>query len=145
MQMMVLVAAAAVGFAAGQAVAKSKATEVVWPADAIQFKQAVPGVTKAILWGDDTKGAYASLTKFAAGTKNLLHTHANDIKLVVIKGSYNYGTEKGEQKLGPGSYVLVPAGRKHTSGTDEDSLFFEESNGKFTLDIVKEMQKAEKK
>ncbi len=124
-------------FAAGISYAASKAKEAVAPAEKMQFKQVLPGVSKATLWGDDTKGAYGTMTRFAPGTNNPLHSHQNDLKLVVIEGAYIYGTENGETRLGRGSYILIPGGKQHTSRADGDTLFFEESVGKFTFDPVK--------
>lgn len=116
----------------------SAAKEVVWPADQLQFKPVQPGITKAVLWGDPTKGAYGALTRFAAGTKVPLHTHSHDIKVVVISGTFVYGTTGGEQRLGPGSYLFEPGGKKHTSGAEAgaDCLFFEESPGKWDIQMV---------
>ena len=113
--------------------------EVVIPAGQMQFKDAAPGVLKAVLWGDPGKGAYATITKFALGTKNALHTHSHDIKVVVISGIFVYDSGSGEKRLGAGSYLFEPAGVKHTSGAglDTDCLFFEESDGAFDLKPAK--------
>lgn len=118
---------------------KAGTKEVVWPAAQIHYKEAIPGVTKATLWGDPAKGPYATLTKFAKGTKNALHTHAHDIKIVVISGTLIEDFGDGEKKLGPGSYVFEPAGMKHTNGSggDGECLFFEESDGPFDIQWVK--------
>ena len=112
--------------------------EIIWPADKIEFKAVVPGVTQAVLWGDPTKGKYGAITKFAAGIKHPLHTHSSDIKMVVISGTLIIGSEGVEHKLSPGSYILAPAGKKHTSGSDAGSecMFFEEGSGKFTMTMV---------
>ena len=113
------------------------AKEVVWPADKISFMEVMPGISKAVLWQTPT-GAYAALTRLAPNTQNPLHTHTHTIKMVIISGSWNYGTESGVMKLGPGSYLVVPGGRKHTSGSGpEGVLFFEESDGAFDLIPVK--------
>src|SRR5438132_10944863 len=72
------------------------------------FRQLRPGVSKVMLWGDDTKGPYGAFTKFAPGLNNPLHTHTNDIRLVVLKGAYIYKTEKGEERrVGSGQYVFI--------------------------------------
>lgn len=114
--------------------------EVVWPTNQVKFEETrTKGVTKADLWGNAAKGAHGSLVKFAAGTNVPLHTHTNDIRAVVISGTYLYGSGGGPaQKLGPGSYLLIPGGVKHTSGCDAgaDCLFFEEQSGKFDLKPV---------
>ncbi len=127
------------------AAAKTKSgssKEVVWPARDITFEQTpAKGVTKADLWGNAAKGAHGSLVKFAAGTDNGLHTHTYDIKAVVVSGNFLYGSgEEPAKKLGPGSYLFIPAGMKHTSGCDAgaDCLFFEEQPGKFDIKPVKE-------
>ena len=116
--------------------------EVVWPARDITFEQTpAKGVMKADLWGSAAKGAHGSLVKFAAGTDNGLHTHTYDIKAVVVSGNFLYGSgEEPAKKLGPGSYLFIPAGMKHTSGCDAgaDCLFFEEQPGKFDIKPVKE-------
>lgn len=61
------------------------------------------------------------------------------IKLVVISGTFVYNTGGGERKLGPGSFLLEPAGLKHTSdaSADSDLLFFEESDGPFDITPAK--------
>jgi quercetin dioxygenase-like cupin family protein len=84
-----------------------------------------------MLWGDQTKGAYAGLTKFPAGFVAPLHHHTFATKIVVIKGAYVY---KGK-KYGPGSYLSIPGGDKHVSGgaDDSESIFFIEQPGKFDL------------
>ncbi|HSS43895.1 MAG TPA: DUF4437 domain-containing protein [Thermoanaerobaculia bacterium] len=118
---------------------KAVSREVVIPAGQMAFKEAAAGVLKSALWGDPTKGAYATITKFARGTRNALHTHTHDIKVVVISGTFVYNSGSGDQRLGPGSYVFEPGGMKHTSGAglDSDCLFFEESDGAFDLKPAK--------
>jgi quercetin dioxygenase-like cupin family protein len=127
---------AAAGDAKAAAPAKAPRKEIVKMADGMQFKDIAPGVTQAVLWGNPTKGAYGAITKIAAGTKLPLHTHANDIKIVVLSGAYVYEADGAVQKIGPGSYILVPGGKQHKSGADDATTFFETSTGKFTLDMV---------
>lgn len=136
-------AALALGLLANSfALAEEKAArskEVVLPADKMQFKDVIPGVSKAVLRGDPAKGAYATLTKFAKGTLNAPHTHSHDIRIVVISGTFVYDSGGGEKRLGPGSYLVQPAGLKHTSGagSEADCVFLEESSGKFDVKFVK--------
>jgi len=110
--------------------------EVVMLANQMQFKEVAPGVSKTVLWGDADSGPYGALTKFKAGTKNALHTHANDLRIVVFKGAYVYEADGKKTRIGPGSYMLVPGGKPHVSGAIKDTLFFEESSGKFDLTFV---------
>jgi quercetin dioxygenase-like cupin family protein len=68
-----------------------------------------------------------------------MHTHTNDISIVVLKGAYLYKDDAGEKRIGPGDFLHIPGGHKHWSGGDakEGALFYEESSGKFDLIPVK--------
>jgi mannose-6-phosphate isomerase-like protein (cupin superfamily) len=91
------------------------------------------GVSMAALWGDMDKGPHATFTKFVPGYDAGMHTHTNDVWIVVIKGAYLYKDEVGEKRVGPGDFLRVPGGHKHWSGGDktEGALFYEEASGKF--------------
>ena len=95
----------------------------------------VKGVSMAAIWGDADKEAHATFTKFAPGYDAGMHTHTNDVWIVVVKGAYLYKDEAGNKRVGPGSFLRVPGGWKHWSGGDpkEGALFYEESSGKFDL------------
>jgi len=124
---------------AGATIARAATKEVIWPAADIKYKEVVPGVSKVDLWGNSEKGAHGSLTKFVAGTTHALHTHTQDVKIVVFSGTFVYTAENGpETKLGPGSYVLIPGGKKHSSGctADAECQFFEEQAGKFDMKML---------
>jgi oxalate decarboxylase/phosphoglucose isomerase-like protein (cupin superfamily) len=117
---------------------KAKKEAVVWPADKIQWEdmQAVPGVKVAKLWGDMNKGPYGCLVKFTAGNNHPLHYHTSDVKLIVLSGTWLYTPEGGtETKMGPGSYLLIPGGVKHSSGSSSDGecTIFQEGSAKFDL------------
>jgi len=104
------------------------------------FKQApMGGVSMAAIWGDADKGAHATYTKFAPGYDAGMHTHPNDVWIVVIKGAYLYKDSDGEKRVGPGEFIRVPGGHKHWSGGDktEGALFYEEGSGKFGLTPAK--------
>ena len=58
---------------------------------------------------------------------------------MVINGTFLYQPEGGEErKLEPGSYLLEPAGQKHTTACAAvtDCVFLEEMNGKFDIKMV---------
>jgi len=103
-------------------------------ADRATFK-AVPtgGVSMATIWGNPDKGAHGTFTKFEPGYDAGMHTHTNDVSIVVIKGAYLYKDDAGEKRVGPGEFLRVPGGHKHWSGGDktEGALFYEEASGKF--------------
>ena len=105
-------------------------------AEKAKFDQSpMPGVSMAVIWGDPNQGAHATFTKFEPGHDSGMHTHTNDLWIVVIKGAYLYKDEAGEKRVGPGDFIRVPGGRKHWSGGDktEGALFYEEGSEKFDL------------
>ena len=124
------------GVAYGQ---KSAAKKVVYvSADKADFKE-MPGgnggVSTAVIWGDSAKGAHATFTKFKPGYDAGMHSHTNDVSIVVIKGAYLYKDDNGERRVGPGDFLKVPGGHKHWSGGDksEGALFYETGSAKFDL------------
>ena len=125
----------AIGVAQGQQRQPEKKALIFVAADEAKFKEVVPGVSKAVLWGDHDKGPYGAFTKFAPGYDAGMHTHTNDVWIVVLKGAYLYKDEAGEKRVGPGDFIRIPGRHKHWSGADgnEGALFYEESSGKFDL------------
>jgi quercetin dioxygenase-like cupin family protein len=112
-----------------------KGKQVVYVSSAQATYKPVPsgGVSMAALWGDKDKGPHATFTKFDPGYDAGMHTHTNDVWIVVIKGAYLYKDEAGEKRVGAGDFLRVPGGHKHWSGGDktEGALFYEEASGKF--------------
>lgn len=99
------------------------------------YKSMHSGVSEAAIWGDADKGAHSTFTKFDPGQDNGVHTHTNDVWIVVLKGAYLYKDDAGEKRVGPGDFLRVPGGHKHWSGGDKSdgALFYEESSGRFDL------------
>jgi quercetin dioxygenase-like cupin family protein len=93
------------------------------------------GASMGVLAGDPETGAHKTFTKFEPGYDAGMHSHTNDVSIVVIKGAYLYKDEAGEKRVGPGEFLLVPGGHKHWSGGDktEGALFYEEGSGKFDV------------
>jgi len=144
-----LIAVAVFAQAAGAAKAKpgpgsAASKAVIVPAADLKWTdldpKGAPGVKSADVWGDHTKGGFGGFTKFPAGFVAPLHTHTNDLKIVVISGTFIHTPEgKPEVRLGPGSYLMQPGGNyRHTTSCDKASecLFFIESKGKFDLKPV---------
>jgi mannose-6-phosphate isomerase-like protein (cupin superfamily) len=114
--------------------AKNKEVNYV-SAETATYKEIMPGVSMAIVWGDPEKGRHGTFTKFAPGHDAGMHTHTNDVWVVVLKGAYLYKDDAGEKRVGPGEFIRVPGGHKHWSGGDktEGALFYQEGSGKFDL------------
>ena len=131
-----LMAAWSVGRVQGQQKKHAEGKKVVFAsADQAKFAETNPGVSMAAVWGDTSKGAHGTFTKFAPGYDAGMHTHTNDVWIVGVKGAYLYKDDAGEKRVGPGEFLRVPGGHKHWSGGDkkDGALFYEESSGKFDL------------
>ena len=62
-----------------------------------------------------------------------MHSHSSDQKVVGVSGTFEFQVEgEAMRELGPGSYVMTPAGVKHSSKCKEGSecIYFEEQPGK---------------
>jgi quercetin dioxygenase-like cupin family protein len=135
---LIVLAIGALTIVAGLGVAQSqKNKQVIYVSSAKATYKTSPmgGVSMQILLGDPDKGPHATFTKFDPGYDAGMHTHSNDVSLVVIKGAYLYKDEAGEKRVGPGEFLFVPGGHKHWSGGDktEGALFYQEGSGKFDL------------
>ena len=97
------------------------------------------GVQAAPLRGDMAKGAHAVMVKFPAGAVHPLHTHTQGITIVTVSGTFTYGPEGGPEKsYGPGSYIMIPGGTRHTSGCTSAApcVLYHEAPGKFDMKMV---------
>jgi hypothetical protein len=103
------------------------------------YKELNPGASQATVWGDASSGPHAAFTKFIPNFEAGLHTHTNDLRIVVVKGAYIYKPEKGDAiRVTPGQYLLIPGGVRHSTGSDakEETLFYQEADGKFDFNPV---------
>ncbi len=99
------------------------------------FREVMPGVSKAALWGNPEE-QHGSITRFKAGFTTPLHTHTHDVRMVIISGTMVHGDADGQKTpLGPGAYCYVPGGTRHTSACtiEAECVFYEEQPGKFDL------------
>jgi quercetin dioxygenase-like cupin family protein len=130
-----IIAAASLGVVQAQKESSKKSVTYVASEHAKFTKSPKPGSSMAVVWGDPDKGAHGTFTKFVPGYDAGMHTHTNDVSLVVIKGAYLYKDDAGEKRVGPGDFIKIPGGHKHWSGGDktEGALFYEEGSGKFDV------------
>lgn len=130
-----LAVACAVAFAKGQQDQAQGKAVIFASSSKAAFKDAMPRVSNAFVWGDTVTGPFGSFTRFAPGFDAGIHTHTNDILLVVVKGAYLYKDDAGDKRVGAGDFIRIPGGHKHWSGGDakEGALFYQETFGKFDL------------
>jgi quercetin dioxygenase-like cupin family protein len=135
LSVLVLVATAAIAFAAGAAAAK-KAT--MMSASEIKWEEMAPGSPFKIapLWGDRKKGEYGMLLKIPAGGEAGMHAHTADYHAVAVSGTWAHQEEGGEWKELPvGSYVMQPGKAFHNDTcrgtTDCTILITQKKKGDF--------------
>jgi quercetin dioxygenase-like cupin family protein len=95
-----------------------KPDELVWQHNA-------DGPDIAIVYGDPTKaGFYVIRARFAPGVMSRPHYHPTDRHVTVISGTWWAGTSADGDRsktvpLGPGSYMMHPAGAVHFDGAKD--------------------------
>jgi len=119
-----LVAAAGLGYAAGQADhgTMSAFNEMEW-------KENRPGspVRVVVLWGDPSQGEHGRLLKLPAGFVAPVHAHTGDYHGINLTGTWRHSFEDGEEReLPPGSHVFQPGMAMHGDSCvgPEDCILF---------------------
>lgn len=141
--------ASAVAFAAvGVAWAAKKEIVMMAPEDLKWIEVPDSGGSQvANVSGDIFKGAHSAFAKVPAGQPHPLHTHTNEVKAVVISGTFTVTPEGGtEKRLGPGSYFTIPAKAKHLSSCAPGApcVLFQQGTGKFDMKPVVQNAAGEK-
>lgn len=83
------------------------------------------GEVAAHTYVDDTIGEHLRITlvRFSAGGRTKWHRHAFEQALVITEGAGIVATESGEEHVGPGDIVVIPADEKHWhGGTNSTSM-----------------------
>jgi mannose-6-phosphate isomerase-like protein (cupin superfamily) len=133
-----LAALFALALVAGAVLAQGK--PIVWPTEAIKWTD-VAGTTgrQAVLWGDPAKGGYGALKQVTGGTVLPLHTHKNDSRVLIIRGTVVLEIDGRMTALAPGSFAMIPGGLPHAA-TCQGKVpceYFEEMSGAFDSTPVK--------
>jgi quercetin dioxygenase-like cupin family protein len=130
-----VVVALMIAWSIGRAQGQQDQKVIFVSAEKATYSPMSKGVSAAPIWGDANAGAHGTFSKFTPGEDSGMHTHTNDVWIVVVKGAYLYKDDAGEKRVAAGDFLRVPGGHKHWSGGDkkEGALFYEESSGKFDL------------
>jgi quercetin dioxygenase-like cupin family protein len=90
----------------------------------------VAGMMFARVWGE-ADAAQARFVKMPASARLPLHRHTATVRVVVVSGTYVYGTEgEPEKRYEAGSFIVTPGGTPHVAGCAEACLYYEEVNGR---------------
>ncbi len=85
-----------------------------------------PGVESALIDGNPSQpGTYVIRVKFPPHVMDRPHSHSRDRHVTVLQGHWYAGTGTDFEpakatRLGPGSYMLHPAGGVHWDGSNSD-------------------------
>ncbi len=100
--------------------------------DAVEWQRAgEEGIEFAVLAGNpNAAGLYILRVRFPAGVMSRPHTHDRDRFITVIEGTWHAGTQAefdpaATTPLGPGSFMVHPAGAVHYDGARETATIVE--------------------
>jgi quercetin dioxygenase-like cupin family protein len=120
------VAAGAIGVPSSFAAVDEKGFVIVMPNEIVYEKNpAGSGPDIAVIAGDPTKeGFYIIRARFAPGVMSMPHSHPTARHVTVISGTWWAGKgttfdRNATTPLGPGSYMLHPAGEVHYDGAKD--------------------------
>lgn len=80
-------------------------------------------VTVQPVLDSDDSALRTNLINFDRGAVNVFHVHDFDQVLYVTAGEGIIATETEEIQIGPGDFVVIPAGEKHWHGATPNSAF----------------------
>jgi hypothetical protein len=119
--------------------------KMLTPAD-LQWGDVPPGLPAggqmAVLDGDPTKpGSFTVRLRAPAGYKVMPHSHPTPERVTVISGTFHLGMgekfdENAGRDLGPGSFVILPAGMAHFAWTTDEGIIQINSEGPFQIKYV---------
>lgn len=99
--------------------------------DEIEFSGNPGGPEIAVLAGNpEEEGFYMIRARFAPGVFSTPHYHSTDRHVTVIQGTWYTGTDASFDRdktvaLGPGSYMMHPAGAVHYDGAKDEEVIVE--------------------
>lgn len=76
------------------------------------------GARQALLWGDPKAGEHGLLVRWKFNTKVPDVVRTQDLHVVVLAGTFTVEIDGGYKELGPGGFVRIPKGVKHTLGCE---------------------------
>lgn len=128
-------AAGALALAPAAHAGEARGKEVAVAADRLAWEDMAAkgsGVLVADTQGHHAKGPWSGFVKFPAGSKSGVHAHSGDMAIVVLSGTFRYGTDPDhEQPYGPGSYIFIPARLPHSNSQPDGAVLFLQQSGKF--------------
>ena len=103
----------------------------IMPDDIVFAGENPLGPEISVLAGDpEQEGFYLLRARFRPGVFSTPHYHSSDRHVTVIKGTWYTGTDASFDRdktvgLGPGSYMMHPAGAVHYDGAKDEEVIVE--------------------
>jgi quercetin dioxygenase-like cupin family protein len=90
---------------------------------------------------------FAERIRFLPGDRGRPHTHSGELHVTIVRGRIflNWGTRfdtTGARALGPGDFVVLPAGRAHFEWVDEPAEIHVQGVGPVSTEYVDSLPKA---
>ena len=76
------------------------------------------GARQAALWGDPKAADNGTLVRWKFNTKYPDLVRDQDVHFIVLTGTFTVEIDGGYRELGPGGFVSIPKGVKHTLGCE---------------------------
>ena len=134
---------AVLGILSVSSASPSTSATIIMPADlAWTPVTGMTGAQQALLEGDPAKtGAYVVRYKFAAGFKLPFHWQPTEERFTVLSGTPQFLTQGASgtkmTTLSPGSFVIIPAGVRHTMNTKTEAVVQFSGIGPLKMNFVK--------
>ena len=76
------------------------------------------GAKEAVLWGDGKSADSGVMVRWTFNSKTPERVRAHDLHIVVMAGTFTVEVDGGYREFGPGGFVSIPRGVKHTLGCE---------------------------
>jgi mannose-6-phosphate isomerase-like protein (cupin superfamily) len=76
------------------------------------------GARQALLWGDPRAGDSGVLVRWPFNTRVRDLVRSQDVHIVVLVGTFTVDVQGEYREFGPGGFIAVPKGVKHTLGCE---------------------------
>lgn len=101
--------------------AAAQETPTLWSSAEVQWSDdmTVPGGRRADLWGDARSNDQGTLHRWKFNTKVPAVTRSHTLHIVVLTGTFTAEIDGvGYREFGPGAFVRIPTGVKHSVGCE---------------------------
>jgi mannose-6-phosphate isomerase-like protein (cupin superfamily) len=76
------------------------------------------GARLAVLWGDAQSSDHGTLVRWKFNSKLPDLVRTQDVHVVVLAGTFTVEIDGGYREFGPGGFVSIPKGVRHTLGCE---------------------------